>query len=79
MGEVSFHFSVVFMSRQTTIDLLAAANSGLRISRCRLADHVKVGKCSTLLTLRRAARAARLFFFIQPIMLLICGVVVFTS
>ena len=42
----------------------------MKISRRRLADYVKTlhQKC--------AARAARLFFFIQPIKSLICGVVV---
>ena len=42
----------------------------MKISRRRLADYVK--KC----TKKRAARAARLFFFIQPIKSLICGAVV---
>ena len=40
----------------------------MKISRRRLADYVK--------TKERAARAARLFFFIQPIKSLICGVFV---
>ena len=42
----------------------------MKISRRRLADYVKT------LPEKRAARAARLFFFIQPIKSLICGVVV---
>ena len=42
--------------------------SNMKISRGRLADYVK--------TLHQKARAARLFFFIQPIKSLICGVVV---
>ena len=41
------------------------------ISRRRLADYVK-----KLPLKKRAARAARLFFFIQPIKSLICGVVI---
>ena len=45
--------------------------SDMKISRRRLADYVKT------LHLKRAARAARLFFFIhEPIKSLICGVVV---
>jgi len=43
--------------------------SNIKISRRRLADYVKT------LHKKRAARAARLFFFIQPIKSLICGVV----
>ena len=45
-------------------------NSNMKISRRRLADCVKT------LHKKRAARAARLFFFIQPMKSLICGVVV---
>ena len=45
--------------------------SNMKISRRRLADYTSK-HCTT----KRAARAARLFFFIQPIKLLICGVVV---
>ena len=45
--------------------------SNMKISRCRLADYVK-----TLHQEKRATRAARLFFFIQPIKSLICGVFV---
>ena len=44
--------------------------SNMKITRHRLADYVKT------LHQKRAARAARLFFFIQPIKSLICGVVV---
>ena len=44
--------------------------SNMKISRGRLAATSKHG------TKKRAARAARLFFFIQPIKSLICGVVV---
>ena len=44
--------------------------SNMKISRCRLADYVKT------LHQKRAARAARLVFFVQPIKLLIYGVVV---
>ena len=44
--------------------------SNMKRSRRRLADYVKT------LHKKRAARAARLFFFIQPIKSLICGVVV---
>ena len=44
--------------------------SNIKISRRRLADYVKT------LHKKRAARAARLFFFIQPIKSLICGVAV---
>ena len=40
--------------------------SNMKISRLCLADYTK----------KRAARAPRLFFFIQPIKSLICGVVV---
>jgi len=40
--------------------------SNMKISRRRLADYVKI--C----TKKRAARAARLFFFLQPIKPLIC-------
>ena len=43
--------------------------SNMKISRRPLADYVK--NC----TKNRAARAARLFFLIQPIKSLICGVV----
>ena len=43
--------------------------STMKISRSPLADYVK--NC----TKNRAARAARLFFLIQPIKSLICGVV----
>ena len=42
----------------------------MKISRRRLADYVKT------LHQKGAARAARLFFFIQPIKSLTCGVVV---
>ena len=42
----------------------------LEISRCHLADYVKE------LSKVRAARAARLFFFIQPIRSLFSGVLV---
>ena len=42
----------------------------MKISRRRLADYVKT------LHQKRAAREARLFFFIQPIKSSICGVVV---
>ena len=56
-------------------DLLLRASvvirtSNMKISSRRLADYVKHS------TKKRAARAARLFFFIQPIKSLICGVVV---
>ena len=44
--------------------------SNMKISRRRLADYVK--NC----TKNRAARAARLFFLVQPDKSLICGVVV---
>ena len=44
--------------------------SNMKISRRRLADYVKT------LHQKRAARAARLFLFIQPIKSLICGIVV---
>ena len=44
--------------------------SNMKLSRRFLVDYVK--KC----TKKRAARAARLFFLIQPIKSLICGVVV---
>ena len=40
----------------------------LEISRCHLADYVRIKV--------RAARAARLFFFIQPIRSLFSGVVI---
>ena len=42
----------------------------MKISRSHLADYVEI--C----TKKRAARAARLFFLIQPIKSLICGVFV---
>ena len=42
----------------------------MKISRCHLADYVEI--C----TKKRAARAARLFFLVQPIKSLICGVFV---
>ena len=45
-------------------------NSNMQISRRRLADSVK--NCIK----KRAVRAARLLFIIQPIKSLICGVVV---
>ena len=45
----------------------------MKISRRRLADYVKP------FTKKRAARAARLFFFIQPIKSLIRGAVVDAS
>ena len=45
--------------------------SNMKISRRRLADYTSQ-HCNK----KRAARAARLFFFIQPIKSLICGVVV---
>ena len=44
--------------------------TNMKISRCRLADYVKI--C----TKKHAARAARLFFLFQPIKSLIFGVVV---
>ena len=44
--------------------------SNIKISRRRLADYVKT------LHKKRAARAARLFFFIQPVKSMICGVAV---
>jgi len=55
--------------------------SNMKISRRRLADYAKTlhqEKISFSLdcTKKRAARAARLFFFIQPSKSLICSVVV---
>ena len=65
---------MVLMFRQRMKDLLLRASvvvrtSNMKNSRRRLADFVK--HC----TKKRAARAARLFFFIEPIKSLISGVV----
>ena len=65
------------MKRQRMKDLLLRApvvvrTSNMKISRRRLADYQNIDQK----TEKRAARAALLFFFIQPIKSLICGVVV---
>ena len=49
---------------------IVVRTSKMKISRLHLADYVK--NC----TKKRGARAARLFFLIQPIKSFICGVVV---
>ena len=66
---------MVFTLRQRMKNLslqtcVVVRTSNMKISRCPLADYVK--NCIK----KRAARAARLFFLIQPIKSLICGVVV---
>ena len=76
LGEVHFRSArMLFMKRQRVKDLLLRAGvvvrtSNMKISRRRLADTLKIR------TKKRAVRAARLFFLIQPIKSLICGVVV---
>ena len=67
---------MVVMKKQRVKDLLLRAcvvvrTSNIKISRRRLSDYFK-----TIRTKKRAARAARLLFLIQPIKSLICGVVV---
>ena len=65
-------------------DLLLRASvvfrtSNMKISRSHLEDYGKIVIWKTMAkhcTKKRAARAARLFFFIQPIKSLTCGVVV---
>ena len=54
--------------RVFVVGRVVVRTSNLKTSRRRLAEYVK--KC----TKKRAARAARLFFLIQPIKSFICGV-----
>ena len=63
------------MQRQRMKNLLLRARdvdstSKIKISRGRLTEYVEI------FTIKRAARAARQFFLVQPIKALICGVVI---
>ena len=65
---------MVFLQRQGIKDLMlrvrvVVRTSKMKILRRHLTDNVKI-----LHQKKRAARAARLFFLIQPITSLICGV-----
>ena len=77
-GEVSFHLiGTNGFHAKAKNDLLLRARvvvrtSHMKISHCRSADYVKKLHQKRA---ARAARAARLFFFIQPIKSLICGAV----
>ena len=66
-GTNSFHVKAK-KERFTAQACVVVRTSNMKISRRRLADYVKK------LHQKRAARVARLFFHIQPIKSLVCGV-----
>ena len=70
LGTNSFH---VKAKSERSAARVVVRTSNMKISRLRLADYIKTLHQKACCT---CTRAARLFFFIQPIKSLICGVVV---